>query len=138
MKRIIFMVFLILIGTSFSTGAVEMAEVGGPNLDVPSLVGYAPNRIVVKFDPPTLRGIDQAAAARGRTGVPVLDHVGVLYGVRSLRPQFPGAKQKSYNGKVIDLSGWYEVEFSGGADVHAAVKHYKAVPGVLDAQPVGI
>jgi PKD repeat protein len=138
MKRVILMAFLILATTSFSTMAVEMADVGGLNSDVPNFVGNAPNRIVVKFDPPTLRGIDKAAMARGRTGLPVLDQVGTLHGVRSLRPQFPGAKQKSYKGKVIDLSGWHEVEFAGREDVLAVVEHYKAVPGVLDAQPVGI
>ena len=138
MKRVVFMAFLILFATSFSAMAVEMAEVGGPNPDVPSFVGYAPNRIVVKFDPSTLRGLDKAAMARGRTGLPALDQVGTRHGVRSLRPQFPGAKKKSYKGKVIDLSGWHEVEFAGRADVLAAVEHYKAIPGVLDAQPVGI
>ena len=132
------MAFLVLFATSRSTIAVEIAEVGGLNTDVPNFVGYAPNRIVVKFDPPTLQGIDKAAMARGRTDLPALDHVGTLYGVRSLRPQFPGAKQKSYKGKVIDLSGWHEVEFAHSVDVLAAVEHYKAVPGVLDAQPVGI
>jgi len=138
MKRVIFMAFLILFATSFSAMAVEMAEVGGPNPDVPSFVGYAPNRIVVKFDPSILPGMDKAAMARGRTGIPVLDQVGTWHGVRSLRPQFPGAKKKSYKGKVIDLSGWHEVEFAGRADILAAVAEYKAVPGVLDAQPVGI
>jgi PKD repeat protein len=138
MKRVIFMAFLILFATSLTTMAVEIAEVGGPNPDVPSFIGYSPNRIVVKFDPSTLSGMDKAAMARGRTGIPVLDQVGTWHGVRSLRPQFPGAKKKSYKGKVIDLSGWHEVEFAGGADVLAAVEHYKAVPGVLDAQPVGI
>jgi subtilisin family serine protease len=138
MKRAIFMVFLILLSTPFSTMAVEMAEVGRPNSDVPNFVGYAPNRIVVKFDSPTLQGIDKAAMSRGKTGLPALDHVGTLHGVQSLRPQFPGAKQKSYKGKVIDLSGWHEVEFAGREDVLAAVEHYKSVPGVLDAQPVGI
>jgi PKD repeat protein len=138
MKRVVFMAVLMLFASSFSTMAVEMAEVGAPNPDVPNFVAYAPTRIVVKFDPPTLRGIDKAAMARGRTGLPALDHVGTLHGVRSLRPQFPGAKQKSYKGKVIDLSGWHEVEFAGSEDVLAAVEHYKAVPGVLDAQPVGI
>jgi subtilisin family serine protease len=138
MKRVIFMAFLILLATSFSAMAVEMAEVGGLNPDVPSFVGYAPNRIVVKFDPPTLQGIDKSAMTRGRTGVPVLDQVGTRLGVLSLRPQFPGAKKKTFKGKVIDLSGWHELEFSGRTDVLAAVAEYKTVPGVTDAQPVGI
>src|SRR3990170_4631215 len=104
MKRVIFMAFLILFATSLSAMAVEMAEVGGPNPNVPSFVGYAPNRIVVKFDPQTLRGIDKAAMARGRTGIPVLDQVGTRYGVRSLRPQFPGARKTSDEGKQVNLA----------------------------------
>jgi PKD repeat protein len=138
MKHVICLAILILLATSISAMAVELASVGGPNPDVPGFVGYAPNRIVIKFDPSTLRGIDNAAMARGRTGLPALDQVGTRHGVRSLRPQFPGAKKKTYKGKVIDLSGWHEVEFAGRADVPAAIAEYKAVPGVLDAQPVGI
>jgi len=138
MKRIIFMTCLILLATSFNTMAVEIADVGGLTPDVPNFVGYAPNRIVVKFDPPTIQAMDKGAMAHGKTGVPALDVVGTSYGVRSLRPQFPGAKKKTYKGKVIDLSGWYEIIFPGRTDIIAAVEHYKAIQGVMDAQPIGI
>lgn len=138
MKRVILMAFIILLTTSFTTMAVEIADVGGLNPDVPSFVGYAPNRIVVKFDPSTRQALDKTAMAQGKTGLPALDVVGTRHGVRSLRPRFPGAKKKTYKGKVVDLSGWHEVELAGRADVLAAVEHYKAVPGVMDAQPVGI
>jgi PKD repeat protein len=138
MKRIVFMAFLILLATSFSATALEFADVDGSSSDVPSFIGYTPNRIVVKFDSSTLRGLDKAAMASGRTGLPALDHVGSRHGVMSLRPQFPGAKKKSYKGKVVDLSGWHKVKFSRGVDVLAIVEEYKAIPGVVDAQPVGI
>ena len=138
MKRVIFMAFLILFATSLSTMAVEMAEVGGPNPDVPSFVGYAPNRIVVKFDPSILPGMDKAAMARGRTGIPVLDHLGTQHGVVSLLPQFPGARKRRHEGKQVDLAGWHKVKFSRNVDVLAVVEEYKAIPGVVDAQPVGI
>lgn len=137
MRRVLFAILVLAI-SSMHAGAGESASVGVAGNDVPSFVGYAPNRIVVKFDPTLLRGIDRAEMNRGRTGLPALDQVGIRHGIRSLRPQFPGAKKKSYKGKMIDLSGWHEVEFAGRADVLEAVKQYKAVPGVLDAQPVGI
>jgi PKD repeat protein len=138
MKRIVFMAFLILLATSFSATAVEFAGDDGSRSDVPSFVGYAPNRIVVNFDPSTLRGMDRAAMARGRTGIPALDIVGSRHGVMSLRPQFPGAKEKAFKGEVIDLAGWHKVKFSRNVDVLAVVEEYKAMPGVVDAQPVGI
>ena len=138
MKRVIFLAFLILFATSLSTMAVEIAEFGGPNPVVPSFVGYAPNRIVVKFDPSILSGMDKAAMARGRTGIPVLDQVGTWHGVRSLRPQFPGARKTSDEGKQVNLAGWHKVKFSRNVDVLAVVEEYKAIPGVVDAQPVGI
>ena len=137
MKRVVFAV-LILLATSCPVQAIEMAEVGGLHPEIPSLVGYVPNRIVVKFDPQTLQGIDRAAMARGRTGIPALDQVGAQYGIQSLRPQFPGAKNKIYKGKLVDLSGWHVVEFPGRANVLAIVERYKATPGVLNAEPVAI
>jgi hypothetical protein len=96
MKRAIFMVFLILLSTPFSTMAVEMAEVGGLNPDVPSFVGYAPNRIVVKFDPPTL-GIDISAMTRAERASGFRSS-GTRLGVPS-SPQFPGARKKTYKGR---------------------------------------
>jgi PKD repeat protein len=138
MKRIVVLALLILLATSTSIMAVELADVNGSKPDVPSFVGYAPNRIVVNFDSSTLRGLDRAAMARGRTGIPALDHVGSLHGVMSLRPQFPGAKKKDFKGKVIDLAGWHKVKFSRNVDVLAVVEEYKAISGVVDAQPVGI
>ncbi len=138
MKRIVVLAFLILLATSTSIMAVELADVNGSKPDVPSFVGYAPNRIVVNFDPSMLRGLDKAAMARGRTGIPALDHVGSLHGVMSIHPQFPGAKKKDFKGEVIDLAGWHKVKFSRNVDVLAVVEEYKAIPGVIDAQPVGI
>jgi subtilisin family serine protease len=138
MKRVIFITFLILLATSFTTMAGEMTDVGGPNPDVPSFIGYATDRIVVKFDPSTLRGLDKASFVQGRTGIPALDHLGAHHGVISLRPQFPGARKKTYKGKEVDLAGWHKVKFSRGVDVLAVVEEYKAIPGVVDAQPVGI
>jgi subtilisin family serine protease len=41
-------------------------------------------------------------------------------------------------GRVIDLSGWHEIHFTGKVDVEEVVKEYKSVPGVIEAQPVSI
>jgi PKD repeat protein len=139
MKRVIsLLAFLILLTTSFSVFAMELVSVGGSKPDVPSFVGYAPNRIVVRFDPPALLGFDKAAMARGITGTPALDHLGARHGVVSLLPQFPGARKAIFKGKEVDLTGWYKVNFSRAVDVLSIVAEYKAIPGVVDAQPVGI
>jgi subtilisin family serine protease len=137
MKRI-FAINLLLIFAIASLSSSTDAAVVDDMPDIPSLIGYAPNRIVVKFDPLVRQKMDKGAFSRGRTGILALDQVGVRHGVSRIRSQFPGAKKKIYKGRVIDLAGWHKVKFSGKVDVMAAVKEYKAMPGVIDAQPVSI
>lgn len=101
-------------------------------------IGYAPNRIVVKFDETMTANIDRSQMARGRFGLPGLDALGQRYQVTRIRQQFPGARPKTYRGRVVDLSKWYKVRFVAEAEVLGMVEAYKRLPGVLDAQPVGI
>lgn len=138
MRRIFFPTLLFLLATSASAMAVELISVDGFKPDVRGFIGYAPDRIVVYFDSQTRGGLNKAAMAQGRTGIAALDRVGMRHGVASLRPQFPGARKKTWKGKEIDLAGWHKVYFSGNADVLSVVEEYKAIPGVVDAQPVSI
>ncbi|MHA1940006.1 MAG: S8 family serine peptidase, partial [Candidatus Thorarchaeota archaeon] len=138
MKRILVMTLLLLLITASTNLAVEVPtrDVEKPN--VPSFLGYAENRIVVKFDPSVIRMMDKANLIHGRTGIPDLDQVGTRHGVASIRPQFPGARRKTYKGRVIDLAGWHKIRFHGKVDALDVVERYKRIPGVIDAQPVGI
>ncbi|MGA1864975.1 MAG: S8 family serine peptidase [bacterium] len=111
---------------------------GTDKKNIPSFVGYASNRIVVKFDPSIVRTIKEGPMISGKTGIPSLDQIGKQFKIASIRPQFPGAKKKKFKGKSIDLAGWHKIRFSGKVDIMEAVEKYKKTPGVLDAQPVGI
>ena len=137
-KRILFINMVLLLATTLLSFSAEAVIVTDSISDIPSLAGYAPDRIVVKFDSYLMRMIDEKALAHGRTGIAVIDSIAIRHGAKSIRPQFPGAKKKTYKGKVIDLSGWHKIKFVGKVDVLSVIRDYKAIPGVLDAQPVSI
>jgi subtilisin family serine protease len=138
MKRILMTTLLSLLMTASSTLAAEVAARDVERPDIPSFVGYAPNRIVVKFDSSTVRMMNEGTLTQGKTGIATLDQVGTRHGVASIRPQFPGAKKKSYKGRAIDLAGWHKIKFTGKVDVLDVVERYKKIPGVIDAQPISI
>lgn len=105
----------------------------------PGFVGYVPNRIVVNLDSATAANINlPQAAAQGLTGIAALDLLAEHYDVASMVAHFPGAEKKIYQGRVVDLRGWFRVTFAGDIEVEQAVDAYRRVPGVLDAQPIGI
>jgi subtilisin family serine protease len=104
----------------------------------PNIVGYVPDRIVVKFDPSIVSAIDQRLLPHGKTGIDILDKVGTRHGAASMQRQFPNAKKKVYLGKTIDLSGWHEIKFSGKVDVQSVVAQYKSLSGVMDAQAISV
>ncbi len=104
-----------------------------------SFVGYIPDAIVVKFDSTLYRQFDlQSALENGLTGVASVDRLASLYGVRSLEQRFPGAKVKWVRGRLLDMKGWFKVYFSEEVVVDQVVQAYKNIPGVVDAQPIGI
>ena len=138
MKKVSFIIIACsLLLTSLAFGA-DVKATRVERLDVPDFVGYVPNEIVVKFDPSIIAKMDKTKAPKGLMGIPSLDQVGVRYKTISILPQFPKAKKKMYRGKVVDLSGWNKIKFKEKVDVEAVVKEYKNIPGVIDAQPIGI
>ena len=138
MRKAVWILVVLLSFSVLAWGAdVKVAKVQQPS-DIPSFVGYAPNKIVVKFDDSILKKIDQKLLQKGKFGVPALDKIGDLYDVTRIRQQFPGAQKKFYRGKVVDLSGWHKVFFRTEVDVEKVVEAFKQVPGVIDAQPIGI
>ena len=99
-------IVLFLAITLFAVNS-DAALVDSGKSDIPGFVGYAPDRIVVKFDPSVISMMDKKAFKHGKTGIPVLDELGTKHGVSSIIPQFPGAKKKAYKGRVVDLGGLY-------------------------------
>jgi subtilisin family serine protease len=138
MKRLFFITISIILLSSTTAGAgwvtVDTKSISG----VPNFVVYVPDRIVVKFDPSFVLRIDKRLLPHGKTGIDAVDEVGSRHGAASVQRQFPNAKKKVFRGKTIDLSGWHEITFSGEVDVNTVVAQYKAIPGVIDAQAIGI
>ena len=132
--------FAALIFLALSDGWAQEAKVAPPVRppDVPGFVGFTPDRIVVKFDQTVLTQMNRARAVQGRLEIPALDRLAEQYGVRSIVQQFPGARPKRLGKRVIDLSGWHVLNLHSEQDVQAMVEAYRNIPGVLDAQPVGI
>ncbi len=139
MKRPVAITALLLFAFTSITLAqsVKVLSVQRPP-NVRSFVGYAPRKIVVKFDDSILSRMNRATARVGRLGIPELDQLGQRYDVLSIIQQFPGAKKKFYRGRVVDLSGWHKIKFARDVDVEAAVRAYKRIPGIIEAQPIGI
>jgi len=137
-KRMLITTVVLLSVTTFFAFSADAVILTDSVSGVPGFVGYSPDRIVVKFDPHLIQMLDKKALALGRTGIPVIDQIATRHGVKSIKPQFPGARKKTYKGKVVDLSGWHKMKFAGKVDVLSVIKDYKAIPGVLDAQPVSI
>jgi subtilisin family serine protease len=139
MKRFLAISLLLTVAIGLSILNVNAAIVDHDRPEIPSFIGYASDRIVVNFDPAVRRKTDKRFFPRGRTGIPELDQVGKRHGVRSIRPQFRDAKRTIYKGRAIDLAGWHKMKFARKMDDPlAVVEEYKAIPGVIDAQPVGI
>jgi len=138
MKRILIMTLLSFFVADSLALAAEVSTLNVERPEIPSFVGYASNRIVVRLEPSMMRMINKGTLGRGKTGIAALDKVGKLHGVASIRPQFPGAKKKTHKDRVIDLAGWHKVRFHGKVDVLDIAERYKKIPGVIDAQPVSI
>jgi subtilisin family serine protease len=102
------------------------------------MLGYVPNKIVVKFSPELVSRMSKGLFSSGKTGLSEMDAMGGKHGAKFIRAQFPGARKKMLQGRVVDLSGWHEIHFTGRADVEDIAKEYRSLPGIIDAQPVSI
>src|SRR5512147_1594583 len=106
MKRIISLVIFLVLGIATMAMAAVVQVPGGPPPISSKVSGYVPRKIVVKFDPATLAAINRIPEkAVGHLGIPALDRLGEQHEVYKVEPQFPGARKKTYKGKVIDLAG---------------------------------
>jgi subtilisin family serine protease len=136
-RKFLFFVTILTLLLSSSAFAGSLSDIPDKPA-IPKLLGYVPNKIVVKFGPGLFSGISKALFHSGKTGLPVLDAIGAKHGAKFIKPEFPGAQKRMLHGRVIDLSGWHEIHFAGRVPVEDIVKEYKSIPGVIDAQPVSI
>ena len=69
MKRILItnIILLVLVVNTLLTCSTDAVILADSVSGAPNFIGYAPDRIVVKFDPYLVRTIDKKALAHGRT-----------------------------------------------------------------------
>ena len=137
MKKLFVAVLAVfLLQSAVWAAGVKTVRVERPQVE--EFLGYVPNTIVVKFDEATFSRFNPATLKAGRTGVPAVDRLGSKLGVVLLEQRFPKARPTYYNGRRIDLRGWFRVKFAGKVDVESVVQQYKRLRGVIDAQPIGV
>lgn len=124
---------------SVQAADVKVAKINKPDIEIPSFAGYVPNAIVIKLDPSLVLQVNaERSAATGRLGLMNLDQLAEKYQAVAAIQKFPKAEKKVYQGRVIDLKGWFRIEFARDLAVEAVVREYKNMEGVIDAQPIGI
>jgi subtilisin family serine protease len=136
MRCSIVLIILLLL-SAFAPASRVHALVQQPP-DIPSFLGYAPDKIVVKFEQNISERIGRHLAPSGRFGIPALDRLAEQYDVTSVVQAFPGARTKVYRGREVDLTGWRKIYFRKSVDVQAAADMFKKIKGVVDAQVIGI
>jgi uncharacterized protein (TIGR03437 family) len=137
MKRRWVQLFAVLAALLF-LGAIGQAEVlPDGSSGIPGRPYEIPDEMVIKLDKALAAQMNRVGALQGTTGLPALDSVGAKFRAAALKQIFPESKEREYQGRIVELSGWYKVKFAGPVDVSRALEEYLAVPGVLKAQPNG-
>jgi len=107
--------------------------------DVPSFVGYVPDAIVVKFKSDVVPTLQSQLLTSGKTGNKAIDALNIKYRVRRLQQMFPGASERYYRGRTVQLSGYYRIKFDAAQqDIEKVAARYQALPEIISAEPIGI
>ncbi len=131
-SSILLIIVLCFNSRSYPTSRLNIKQATAP-------ADFVTGQIVVKFDSNLVNLIDKAmAAATGRTGIPILDQAAAEFGVSSMRQRFPRAKLKYYQGRRVDLRGWFKVNFDTLFDAGSVIDALNQIPGIIDSQPIGI
>ncbi|MBN2364948.1 MAG: T9SS C-terminal target domain-containing protein [Calditrichaeota bacterium] len=102
-------------------------------------LGYVPDQIVIELDHPTLQMMDlHSARQSGFCGIELLDLLGDQFNITSMIQRFPDAQPKIYKDRLINLRGWFKLSFEQAIDPEGLCEQYIRIPGVIDAQPIGI
>jgi|GEM_PF-6834476 len=118
--------------------SADLRQIEVRRQNVSAFLGTVPDELVVKFSEGTLADLSWASLDHGSTGIVNLDALGQKYKVSRIKQQFPGAAKKVFNGRELDLLGWFKVKFAASASVDSVIESYKDEAGVLDAQSIGV
>ena len=140
MRNSTLILFLLLVFSfSLSASVITDRGQGVPTDNPPAFAGYVENEIVVKFDRATVDKILQNGLSKqGLSGIPALDALSTQFKVSELIQKYPDKKPRFYKGREIDPRGWFRVTFSAKINPEEVARTYRALNGVLDAQPIGI
>ncbi|MGD9900772.1 MAG: S8 family serine peptidase, partial [Calditrichaceae bacterium] len=128
----------------FSVSALFSEDLKIKNVDssneAPAFAGFVDNEIVIKLDRSFAEKVTRAVDAleTGSFGIAAFDELGSRLGVDKIWQKFPRLKVRELNGRTIDPSSWFSIKFKTNTDVELAVRAYKLLAGVVDAQPIGI
>jgi len=127
-------IVLLFVALSLFSGFIFANE---PNIkvierqDIPSFLGYVPGELIVQFKVP-YTDIESAVKQNGirSLNVPSLDALSEKYDLSALKPLFKGAEQKITNGKSMDLSRYFKIQFDPKADLDEVMEAYRNDPNV--------
>lgn len=107
---------------------------------VPDFLGFVEDEFIVVFDAPT-RTILRVESNHGNSPVVnIPDIQGILntHAVINFRRQFATAVQQPFGSPRPDLTGHYKVQVSSGTRLEAALAAFRAHPGALKVEKIGI
>ena len=119
--------------------AQEPGAIAVPRHDVPSFVGYVPGQIIVQFRQLSgINALQSPVTGRAGVGVASLDALGERFEVTRVEPLFRGARPRTVNGRVLDLSRHHRVTFDESLNLGDVMAAYRSDPNVESVEPIGI
>ncbi|GEM_PF-789751 len=139
MQRFTVVLVFLLMASALFGGQIKVKQVSQPDRQIPKFIGFDPLAIVVKVDPSLLKQIEKKRAARdGLTGISRLDNLNRAYEVLHFIQKYPRMKPRTYQGRTLIPATWFRLEFKARIDAEKVARAYRALRGVVDAQPIGV
>lgn len=131
----LFALTLLVLPQAFSADD-RIIDVNRPN-DVPSFLGYVPNRFIVVLKPEVGKvALRQASSLVIHTGIAEFDKVSDQFAVSRIEKQFAGAESSQKAG-AAQLAGYHKVTIETGT-LEEAMAAYEKLPMVDHVEPIGI
>ena len=132
MKRIVQLFFVFSLLLSLPVVADQITQVDR-KLDLPSFLGYVPDRIIVVMkDDIGKLNMSMSAASTIHIGNAEFDQISDKYAVSNIKQQFTGSETKAPN-----LSKNYKVTFNAG-ELEEVMDAYRSLSIVESVEPIGI
>ncbi len=136
MKKFAIAIVVVLLFTTLTVSANKIRQVEQPK-DLPSFLGYVPDRIIVVFKS-EVTGISTRLAPNGvvHIGDAEFDRISNRFAVSNIRKQFPGSKPGVLS-RTAELAKYHKVKFESGT-LEEVMEAYRQHPLVEKVEPIGI